>query len=388
VIAIVLFVTAIGMAIKLQAKSLQLAAGLRRSKMDNVKIIAVQREFNAVFESVGDGIVIFSENEKLMRSNKMARDFLAQNDAVTAVERLKALLPDFSDLDEKSVKVHQIKTEDDRTIQCRIMKLAINEQVFIYCVLTDITAEERLATARASFIATINHELRTPLTSLAGSLELLESRFSEPLSAPAKRLVTMATRNADRLLMLVNDILTLQAIDQGQFHLRSKAVAVESALDEAVATNAGYGLGAGVDIVCERWETGHIFVDPDRLQQVFSNLISNAVKYSQRGSSVLLGAVTTEDEVTFYVRDSGPGIPKSARGRLFDRFTAPIHERGVQMGGTGLGLAITKQLIERQDGSISFETLTEEDEMQHTGTVFYISFPLYDVVEAQSEVAA
>jgi signal transduction histidine kinase len=385
VVAIVLFASSIGMAIRLHAKTVQLATGLKQSVQDNFRIVAAQREFNAIFENVGDGIVIFTKDGHLKRTNKMARKILGQDNSRLAIDFLMASLPEFSEIHNDS-PIHLIKTDKGQVVQCRVMKLTTDDQEIAYCVLSDVTAEERLAHARDNFVTSVNHELRTPLTSLSGALDILEDRFFTDFSDPAKRLVRMASRNADRLLMLVNDILTLQAIDQGKFHVRAKAVPVNDALEEAIATNEGYGLGTGVSLVCEQSEQSIIWADPDRLQQIFSNLISNAIKYSPANGSVKIGARKTKDEIEFYVSDDGPGIPESARERLFDRFTTPIHENGVQMNGTGLGLAITKQLVERQDGTITFKTQTDADGAGKTGTVFFVTFKQYSAPVAPLEV--
>lgn len=386
-VATILFATLISMAIRLQAKSEQLAIGLTQSKQANHKILTAQREFSAIFENVGDGIVIFTKDGSLKRTNKIARKLLGEDDNDQAVEHLRTLLPGFAELD-TDLQTRHIRKDNGEALQCRIMKLTSNNQEVAYCVLADITAEERLTAARDNFVTSINHELRTPLTSLSGSLELLESRFYKDLPDPAKRLVIMASRNADRLLKLVNDILTLQAIDQGQFHVRAVPIEVHVALEDAVASNSGYGLGSGVKLVCERSEKELVFVDPDRLQQIFSNLISNAIKYSPANGTVNIGAVETKGEITFYVRDNGPGIPLSSRDRLFDRFATPIHDTDVQVNGTGLGLAITKQLVERQGGTITFETYTEQDKSQGTGTVFFVTFKLYTLAAPISETQA
>ncbi|MEP2920396.1 MAG: ATP-binding protein [Sulfitobacter sp.] len=375
-IATTLFVKSISMAMKLNAKSIQLSSSLKQSRETNHKLLAAQREFNAIFDSVGEGIVIFSKDGKFNRTNKIARELLSQQDNDLAIEQLRAMLPDFSKIP-KELHVHRCTTPDGRAIKCRMMKLTSNNQDVAYCVLANATDEERLAAARDSFVTSVNHELRTPLTSLSGSLNLLENRFSDGIPDPAKRLIVLASRNAERLLMLVNDILTLQAIDQGQFNLRTRPVMASDALEEAVASNSGYGFNAQVNLACERSEEAIINADPDRLQQIFSNLISNAIKYSPPGSTVNIGAVQNGDALTFYVRDNGPGIPSVARERLFDRFALPVHDGDVQVSGTGLGLAITKQLVERQDGNISFDTQTAVDDTGSTGTVFFVTFPCH-----------
>lgn len=238
--------------------------------------------------------------------------------------------------------------------------------------------QEQLIAARTAFITSVNHELRTPLTSLSGAIDLLQDRFTEALPAGAKKLISMAARNSDRLLVLVNDILTLQAIDQQRLNIVMEKVDAKRMLCEAVATNSGYGLGNGIRLVAETPEEaeGAAFcADATRLQQVFSNLISNAIKYSPAGGEVTIGARIDAETVTFSVRDTGPGIPKSAQPRIFDRFAKPLHNRQIQVSGTGLGLAITRELVIRQGGSIRFETRSIEDGEKPSGTTFLVSFP-------------
>jgi signal transduction histidine kinase len=380
-IAVGLFAAAIGTAVHSQRKSVLLAEGLQRSQSDNRRILLAQREFNAVFDNVGDGIVIYDRDGSFSRSNKKARELLREGGNEAATNALRQLLPDISKM-ENDFAVHELRlpdredAEEEHLVQCRVMKLEANGTMVAYCVLTDVSAEQRLAAARTKFITSINHELRTPLTSLSGSIEVLQQRFGADLPQGADKLVAMAARNADRLLILVNEILTLQAIDQGQLQVRSEVISIDAALDEATVTNSGYGLGRKVALLREPSAAGTIMADPVRLQQVFSNLISNAVKYSPEGGKVTLGATQADGKVSFFVRDKGPGIPASARARLFDRFAKPVHGKDVQASGTGLGLAISKQLVERQGGQIDFDSQVAEAEGADHGTTFFVTFPL------------
>ena len=382
VLATILFFSAIGAAIVSRVKSVQLAESLKRSQRDKLRILNAQREFETIFENVADGIVIFDEDRQLQRSNKKARELLGSKSDGDAVERLGALLPPVSEIEE-DYSVHRIELPDldheelYQSVQCRVMKLETNGQSIAYCVLADVSAEERLAAARIAFVTSVNHELRTPLTSLAGSLDVLSDRFADDLPGGAAKLVAMASRNAERLLMLVNDILTLQAIDQGQLNVRMEPVSVADALQEAISTNSGYGLGAQVKLVCDLSDCDqNAFVQADgtRLQQIFSNLISNAMKYSPRHGEVRIGAACLDGKVTFWVKDNGPGIPQEAGERIFERFTKPVHAKGVQASGTGLGLAITKELVERQGATISFESITDDEDQDRSGTTFRVTF--------------
>ena len=202
----------------------QLAQALRNSERDRERIRVAQSEFDAIFENVGDGLIVYNDNNKLHRSNRKARQLMGVSSDIDAVQKLRGMVPPFSQMNE-DVAVHrvQIPTAENESVavQCRVMKLHLHGDYIAYNVLQDISAEERLVAARTAFVTSVNHELRTPLTSLAGSLEILHDRFGDTMPKNAGKLLSMATRNADRLLVLVNDILTLQAIDQRQLSIQA-----------------------------------------------------------------------------------------------------------------------------------------------------------------------
>lgn len=394
VVGTALFLSILWAAIRSRKQSLLLAEGLQRSEQDRLKIQAAQSEFDAIFENVGDGIVVFSDLNGLHRSNRKAREYLDVPDDQAAVVRLREMLPSLAEM-ESDLATYRIELSvSDRdgikqAVQCRVMKLHLHGEDIAYCVLEDISAQERLASARAAFVTSVNHELRTPLTSLAGALEVFQDRFGEELPSGADRLLAMASRNADRLLVLVNDILTLQAIDQKQLSIAKEPSSAAEVLTEALATNSGYGLNRDVALTIDSMPddtTGHILVDKTRVQQIFSNLISNAIKYSPSGGKVSLGAEVVEDSVVFHVRDEGPGIPKSSWSKLFERFAKPIHSRELQASGTGLGLAITKELVTRHDGKLTFDTRSFEDGEAKSGTSFYVHLPLHRALLPENEV--
>ncbi|EAQ02404.1 sensory box histidine kinase [Pseudooceanicola batsensis HTCC2597] len=382
IIALALFFTVLMSAIRARRHSVLLAEGLKRSERDRLQIKSAQREFDAIFENVGDGIVIFDDTGTLRRSNLVARRFLGARDDDTAVRRLRDRIPPLPVIPEGTatfrLDLPPGEGEDERqAVQCRVKKLKLYGAEIAYCMLEDISAQERLAEARMAFVTSVNHELRTPLTSLSGALDLLGDRFGDTLPQGAAKLVSMASRNTERLLVLVNDILTLQAIDQQQLSIAREPVRVGQALTEASATNAGYGLSRDVTIRVNPLpdhEDPVLMLDPVRLQQILANLISNAIKYSPPGGVVNLGADVTDKAVSLYVTDTGPGIPQAALDRLFDRFTKPIHGRDVQASGTGLGLAITRELVQRQGGEITIETRAQADGACDSGTTFRIRF--------------
>ena len=393
-IASALFFAIIFAAIRARRQSLRLAKALRSAERDRRRLALAKREFDTIFENVGDGIVIYDGADEFHRSNRRARELLNAQDDAAAVAALRSRLPSLRNLSSDFTQnVLDLPGEGEgamaQTVQCRVMKLKLHGADIAYCVLQDISEEQRLASTRSTFVTSVNHELRTPLTSLSGALDVIQDRFADALPPAGQKLIAMASRNAERLLVLVNDILTLQAIDQQQLRLSTEQVSVREALSEAAETNSAYGLNRGVSLAIEPplSETdAHIQVDRTRLQQVFSNLISNAMKYSPAGGTVSIGAQVTADHVTFHVSDTGPGIPKAGRDKVFDRFATDVHSSSIQATGTGLGLAITRELVSRQSGKISLETRSLEDGEANPGTTFYISFPKQDVPQMGGEL--
>ncbi len=226
--------------------------------------------------------------------------------------------------------------------------------------------------AQSAFLANVSHDLRTPLTAIKGSLSLVNHRVLGELPAAVRELTEIAETSCSRLIRLVNDLLDFEKLSTGGMSLSISDVNVVELLEAAVGDIGGLAGTCGVTLR----RTGHlprgaaVVGDADRLIQVLDNLLSNAVKFSGRGSEVVVSADITEDgQLRVAVRDQGPGIPENFRPRLFERFSQAA-EAGRRAGGTGLGLAITKELVERQGGSIGFECGAEG------GTTFWVRLPL------------
>jgi signal transduction histidine kinase len=245
-----------------------------------------------------------------------------------------------------------------------------------------LRAQEQILAERAridrlkdELVATVSHELRTPLTSIRGALGLLEGGGTVPLPEPARPLVAIARRNSDRLGLLIDDLLDLERIESGGLAYDRCVVEVAPLIDEAVESDRALAGELGVEIAV-RSDVGdaRITVDPRRLQQVISNLISNAAKHSPRGATVDIAAHVVEGHVELSVTDRGPGIPADFRGRVFERFARADSSDARRTGGTGLGLSIAKRIVEDSGGRIWFTTRTGG------GTTFHVRLPLASVL--------
>lgn len=212
---------------------------------------------------------------------------------------------------------------------------------------------ERLAVERLKdeFISMVSHELRTPLTSVRGALGLLATGTAGHLEPRAARMVEVATVSTDRLVRLINDILDVEAMAAGKLAIHPRPTIARSLVEVAVQEMAGLAESSGVHIRMGPVE-GFVLADLDRIVQTLGNLLGNAVKFAEAGSTIELGATVASGQVRFDVVDSGPGIPADQLEKIFEPFRQVDGSDTRQKGGTGLGLAISRGLVERHGGRI------------------------------------
>ncbi len=224
--------------------------------------------------------------------------------------------------------------------------------------------------AKSEFVSTMSHELRTPLTSIKGAVDLLYSGVLGHLTEPATNTISVAQRNCDRLLKLINEILDLQSVESGRMSFTTIKLDLVEATSQAVVDNKPYASRLNVDIAFQRPDTPvWVMVDSDRLQQVFSNILSNAAKFSPAGSTVEVFIEPHEDYADVMFSDAGVGLDENDHDKVFDRFTQIDSTDTRQIGGTGLGMNVSKRIVEAIGGSIFYK----RNEMQ--GTTFTVRLP-------------
>ena len=266
------------------------------------------------------------------------------------------------------------RTKDGQIILCEWYKtLLIDESgkiVGMASLMQDITERKRIEEMKNSFISVVSHELRTPLTSLKGSLGLMLGGAVGDIPESAHKMLNIANNNANRLLVLINDILDIEKIQSGKLEYKFQSIDVMPLIEEAIHDGSGYALEYGVHLVItQRLDNAQIKADPSRLIQVLNNLVSNAIKFSPHGDKVEFSITQHDDQVRISIADHGPGIPKKFQSKIFDRFTMSDTSDSRGVGGTGLGLSIAKTIVEDHGGIISFET------QEGQGTTFSIEFP-------------
>jgi len=218
-------------------------------------------------------------------------------------------------------------------------------------VFHDLTRLKQLERTREEFVANVSHELRTPLSLIKGYVEtLLDGARTNP--EVAERFLKIIERNAQRLDLLIQDLLTISALESGRIKLSLQPVELRPLVEKVFADlkppadNKNVGL---VNTLPGLTATA----DTNRLEQVLANLVDNAIKYGRTQGTVTVGGGKTGDgKVEIFVQDDGPGIPTEALDRVFERFYRVDKARSREQGGTGLGLSIVKHIVHNHGGKV------------------------------------
>lgn len=223
------------------------------------------------------------------------------------------------------------------------------------------------------FISTVSHELRTPLTSIRGFSQTLLNSWDKIKDDDKKKFIGIIEQQSNRLIKLVENILSVSKMNSEISVL--KQVDINSSINNILP------------MFCEQYKTHHfktIFdkskpiarLDEDKFQQIMTNLIDNAAKYSPEGSCVTVSTKVYNETIRIFVKDEGVGIKQEDYDKLFKRFSRLENHLTSKTQGNGLGLYITKQLIEKMNGSITFQS------KENVGTTFEIDFPIYNQEDA------
>lgn len=242
-------------------------------------------------------------------------------------------------------------------------------RALVLSVVQDISERKRLERMKSEFVSTVSHELRTPLTSIYGGLGLVMGGALGEVPASMREMLELAHRNAERLNLLIADLLDLEKLMAGKMSFERSPHSVRALLVDSVASLQGYAERFDVRLELGECVDEELLLDPARFDQIIANLVSNAIKFSPPDGRVDIECSRLDHAVEIRVLDRGSGVPESFRPRLFETFAQANSGDERSQQGTGLGLAITRQLTERMGGKVGY--LPRAD----GGSCFWVQFP-------------
>jgi signal transduction histidine kinase len=239
--------------------------------------------------------------------------------------------------------------------------------------LRDVTQQRELDRLKDDFVATVSHELRTPLTSMMGFLEMIREGEAGELNDEQKRFLAIVYRSSERLQRLVGDLLFVARLDANGLQLQFGDAQLDDIVRDAVEASGALARSREVSLVAEVGEVPPVSGDKERLSQLVGNLISNALKFTPAGGSVVARTFVDEGQAVVEIADTGIGIPLGEQSRLFQRFFRSSTATEQAIPGTGLGLVISRAIAEAHGGTIGVTSLPDE------GTTFRVEIPLEPV---------
>ena len=248
----------------------------------------------------------------------------------------------------------------------------------VFLIFRDLTRRRELERMKSEFVSVVSHELRTPLTSIHGSLGLLASGALAGSAEQGKRMLEIAVSNTDRLIRLINDVLDVEKLESGAIQIRPEPCKSGELIRNAweVMRSMAHKHDVTLRII---GSSATIFADPDRMVQCLTNLISNAIKFSEPNGVVTIRTAPLAHHLRFEVSDQGRGIPLNKQESIFERFHQVDASDSQKKGGTGLGLAICRSIVQQHGGKIWVESELGK------GSTFFFTIPLIGTGQARPE---
>ena len=338
-------------------------------------LINSENKQRAVLESLVDGVITLDDNFIITNINPAVTKIFGYSHEDIINRNINFLIPSLKDLSKEidafTEKKGLQKNGQSLPLEIVFNKMIIDDAVMHTCIVRDITERKRIDKMKTEFVSNVSHELRTPLTSIRGALGLVTSGVLDDFPEKAKELLETATRNTDRLMHLINDILDMQKIEAGKLDFSFSLIDLLDVIEKSITDNINYTKQYNVDIQLGTVSYDIIVKsDPIRLAQIMSNLLSNAAKFSDKNTTIFIHMIKEGRFAKVSVVDTGEGIPEDYFDKIFTKFSQNDASATREKGGTGLGLSISKQMIEAMGGKIDFTSALGK------GSTFNIYIPL------------
>ncbi len=337
-----------------------------------------KEKLSNILSNMSDGVIATDKDERLILINQRALDLLGIKEAQVKFKNINDILGEQILTNSKDYLLYEHEVEND----IKILKLTIsyifhnnNEKVGAIIVLYDVTKEQKLEQIRQDFVANVSHELRTPLTTIKSYLEALEDGAINDKKI-ANNFIKVASQETDRMIRLVNDLLLLSRMEENKTIINKSLISIGEMIEDVVDRFNFKFRQKSIDYEINLPENIPLInADRDKIDQVLNNLISNAIKYTNKNGKILVTVYKINKNLYVEIMDNGIGIPKNHFSRLFERFYRVDKARSREMGGTGLGLSISYEIIKAHQGEI----YVESEMNRGTKFTFYIPIDEEDV---------
>ena len=344
----------------LQRKQLLDMEDLQRRQQQTLTDANAQQQ--VLFNSMLEGLLLLDRHHRIYLANRAFKNLFRVKSELrgkTIVEALR--LPELEALVKRvdtdgQVFDYDLKLPDlnERWLRANAAAVfnSVGERDGTILVFHDLTRLKQLERTREEFVANVSHELRTPLSLIKGYVEtLLDGARQNP--EVAERFLKIIERNAQRLDLLIQDLLTISALESGRMKLNPQPVELHSLAEKVLNDLHSKAEARGATLLNHLPPALLAQVDANRVDQVFANLVDNAVKYGRnQGRVVVGGKIADSGMIEVFVNDDGPGIPTEALDRVFERFYRVDKARSRDQGGTGLGLSIVKHIVQAHGGEV------------------------------------
>ncbi|MCG8432188.1 MAG: cell wall metabolism sensor histidine kinase WalK [Candidatus Omnitrophica bacterium] len=353
------------------------------------RVLSQKKDTDAVIRSIAQGLVVVDSKGKVVMMNPAAEKLLGssrkQKLGRSIAEGLRddqllSMVKSDPDKDEREIELMSQADETKKVLRASsaVVENENGQAVGMVSVLSDITKQKELDNLKAAFVANVSHELRTPLIAIDKSVALILGGSTGSLTREQEQFLSIAERNLKRLSRLINDLLDLSRLEAGKMALKRETCSLPGLIKDTVDSLANWvrakGLGVSLDVPDE---LPPVNVDPDRIIQVLTNLIGNAVKFTPSGKQITVSAQVAGDrEIVITVADQGIGIPGESLPKIFDKFYQVGERVATDIHGTGIGLSISREIVNRHGGRIWVESEKGE------GARFVFALPLGEEVKA------
>ena len=331
--------------------------------------------FRTVLNSVADAIVVVDYQGKIDQMNPAALELFGYAHGYLTGKNYRQLFVEPPQLISEDVTLElQGLHQNGQPILIELNQTYIAHQRkgLTVLLMRDITERKRIEQLKEEFVSTVSHELRTPLTAINGAIGLLAGGVVGQVAPAQQQLLDIAQANGQQLSLLINDILDIEKLTAGKMELHMQRLSLMPLVLQAKNRNLPLAQQNNVQLKIQSDLTDEVqvLVDENRLQQVFANLLANAIRFSPEHGQVLLEVRLIGINVRISVADQGPGVPADFEPRLFQKFSQADSSSTRKLSGTGLGLAISKELMTRMGGEIGYQPNLP------AGACFYIDLPV------------